>query len=804
MKNMKHALYFLMILITFKPLMCFGQANTQVPSNPNLKGEVTIRGMAEFNQTLTVNTSDLKTSQKDIYPKGFKYKWKSGTKVIIETDLPTYTLVEKDIGSQLSVEVTASNCKGSKISLATDSVKKASQTTPEAPKMESNTTNSITLTTVSGAQYRKGSGTWQNSPIFKELKAGTYSFTQRMKETTTHLASSESSVSNFSTVPETPPELSGTVTINGTEEFNQTLEAVTSALTSSLGDTKPTGFTYIWKRGTINIKGATSSTYKLAAEDIGNTIAVEVFAENCKGSVQSKTTTSIKKASQATPEAPKMESNTINSITLTTVSGAQYSKEGAPWENTPTFTGLKAGIEYSFTQRMKETTTHLASSESSASKFSTAPETPPELLGTVTISGTLEFNQTLIAVTSALTSSHKDTKPTGFTYQWKRGKTNIRGATSSTYKLTAEDIDEIFTVEVSASNCLGSVTSTSTAPVKKAMQPPPAAPTMASISTNSITLTTVSGAQYRMGSGTWQNSPTFTGLMAGTMYSFTQRMMETTTYLASNESKIASFEVSRIRTVTGTVFDDYGSPLQSVTVRLKDSTNGVTTDVKGKFIINFPAESATLVFYLDGFNPREVNVSDKQTLDVFLWEKPKGFWYIAATGGVSGFGTYDLSEKKPSGKAFNFGTDVAYFFKPMFITDPYIGFGLKFNISKCDVNRGSLLFSYSDQVIFIGPALYFKWGGDFNFSKWLSITASAGPGVINWRLTDILEANVHTDNEKHTVFGGFLSAGINFKIWKNLEAGINVQTVLGSFKDQYDFKRKPTDFGVTGGLNLRF
>jgi hypothetical protein len=82
--------------------------------------------------------------------------------------------------------------------------------------------------------------------------------------------------------------------------------------------------------------------------------------------------------------------------------------------------------------------------------------------------------------------------------------------------------------------------------VFEAMAPGPSAPpapTMLSRTDVSITLNTIAGAEYRMFSptaGEWQDSPTFKGLEPNTGYTFVARIKETATTLASAESAVSS------------------------------------------------------------------------------------------------------------------------------------------------------------------------------------------------------------------------------------------------------------------------
>lgn len=65
----------------------------------------------------------------------------------------------------------------------------------------------------------------------------------------------------------------------------------------------------------------------------------------------------------AAPAAPtESETPTSSSITLTTIAGAEYSRDnGVTWQDSPIFTGLEANTEYTFLARIKATDTAHAS-----------------------------------------------------------------------------------------------------------------------------------------------------------------------------------------------------------------------------------------------------------------------------------------------------------------------------------------------------------------------------------------------------------------------------------------------------------
>ncbi len=106
--------------------------------------------------------------------------------------------------------------------------------------------------------------------------------------------------------------------------------------------------------------------------------------------------------------------------------------------------------------------------------------------------------------------------------------------------------------------------------VAKATQAAPAAPTLKTSNYTSITLNAVAAnangaaAQYSKDGGkTWQDSPEFTGLTAGTAYTFAVRYAETDAYAASDASTTAEFSTLR-RSSGGS--SSSSSPSNSVTV----------------------------------------------------------------------------------------------------------------------------------------------------------------------------------------------------------------------------------------------
>lgn len=70
-------------------------------------------------------------------------------------------------------------------------------------------------------------------------------------------------------------------------------------------------------------------------------------------------------------------------------------------------------------------------------------------------------------------------------------------------------------------------------------------------------------------------------------------------------------------TVNGTVRDNNGLPLEGVSVTIKGTANGTTTNVKGAYTVKVSREGV-IVFSNAGYLPQEVRLNGKNTVDVVL------------------------------------------------------------------------------------------------------------------------------------------------------------------------------------------
>ncbi|HEY1010557.1 MAG TPA: SusC/RagA family TonB-linked outer membrane protein, partial [Daejeonella sp.] len=84
--------------------------------------------------------------------------------------------------------------------------------------------------------------------------------------------------------------------------------------------------------------------------------------------------------------------------------------------------------------------------------------------------------------------------------------------------------------------------------------------------------------------------------------------------------------------VTGTVTDSNGETLPGVSVMIKGTTVGTTTDVEGHYSVNAPDNASTLVFSFIGMQSQEIVISDRKQIDVVLSEDAASLKEVVVIG----------------------------------------------------------------------------------------------------------------------------------------------------------------------------
>ncbi len=158
----------------------------------------------------------------------------------------------------------------------------------------------------------------------------------------------------------------------------------------------------------------------------------------------------------------------------------------------------------------------------------------PSLTGTASINAPNNPPRIGDNLTASLTSSNTNGI---LSYAWSADGTSV-GSNSDSYTVTVNDLGKTIKVEISADDIQGLRESAPTAAVVKKPGPEaPLAPTEASKTHSSVTLTLVADNEYSSDEGTtWQDSPVFDGLSANTAYIFVKRIKETGDTYASEPS----------------------------------------------------------------------------------------------------------------------------------------------------------------------------------------------------------------------------------------------------------------------------
>lgn len=259
------------------------------------------------------------------------------------------------------------------------------------------------------------------------------------------------------------------------------------------------------------------------------------------------------------------------------------------------------------------------------------------LTGTVTISGTLQYGQTLNA-------AYEPGNNTGtLSYQWKRGGTdgtNI-GTNSNTYTIEAADINQTLTCEVISTVQVGSV-SGSTSAIGKAEGPTVTGVSVVGCTTednsdgkligmttdmeykkiSDASYTAVSGsAIFVSGSAISATGSAITGLTNG---DYLVRVAETGTHSAGADSTftVASFIPDPTYTINGNITDsDTGSAIAGASVQLKSGNSNigssVSTDSSGGYtIFDVPAGTYTIEVSAVGYDKGTISSFDVLSADI--------------------------------------------------------------------------------------------------------------------------------------------------------------------------------------------
>ena len=240
------------------------------------------------------------------------------------------------------------------------------------------------------------------------------------------------------------------------------------------------------------------------------------------------------------------------------------------------WTGLADGIYKSGSTKTSNpaTFTMPASAVNVAATYEAAA-----LTGTVSITGTEKFGQTLTADTTGITNN------TGtLIYKWYRGSDEIIGATGSTYTLVEDDIGKTITVKVSSNVQTGEITSSATWTIDRADGPAAPSVTPVACTNSSNNDGKITGVNTTMEYSSVSDFATktactgseITGLVNGTYY---VRVAETTTHKAGAAANVnvpayTSGTLGGFASISGTA--KYGEVLTAETASITGNTGTLT------------------------------------------------------------------------------------------------------------------------------------------------------------------------------------------------------------------------------------
>jgi len=304
--------------------------------------------------------------------------------------------------------------------------------------------------------------------------------------------------------------------------------------------------TIIWSVNNAGTTGATISGNTLNTTGAG-TVSVTATIEHGTSFGTSFTKNFdilVTKSSQTPPPAPTLLHTTPTSITLNTIPGCEYRRDGGDWKTSTDFDGLSINTTYNFQARKFETSSHFASEPGPESQFTTA-----------LIPVTYITNLPSIAYVKVPLTLNGTILPSNASYQaiiwsvYEDGNTN----TTITDDIFFANATGVVTIEATIIDGLElgiNYSQQFEINVIKSTPEPPPAPTLSCKTKTSITLKEMTGCEFRMDDGDWQTSNLFEELEINTTYCFQAIKTETETHIASEPSAKAFFTTDSIKKFT--------------------------------------------------------------------------------------------------------------------------------------------------------------------------------------------------------------------------------------------------------------
>jgi hypothetical protein len=424
----------------------------------------TIAGVAKVDEVLTA-TIPAWTPTVD----SSTYQWKRNGVAIVGATSLTYRVVAADLAALLTFSATgvkAGFVSAVSTSATTAAVVAAIFGTQPVPTITGLASVGETLTANAGTWLPTPSGfsyQWRRNAIaITGATSGTYVLqpADAGKEISVVVTATRTAFTSASRTSTPTDEVAALIfddavkpTLDGVEEVGNTLRVSPGSWSPT-----PTSFVYQWLRDGAPIAGATASSYTLVGEDAETAISAEVTG--IKLGYESTTMT--------TDETDAIELGTLTATPVPTISGTvrvgnQLTVTTGAWLPRPVdleYQWMSDGEDIEDATEIRYTPTAddldaVLSVRVEASKLGyvtetmTSVDTTPVVEGIMTASPVPTISGT-VRVGSTLTAREGTWSPLGveIAYQWKRGTSNIVGATTSTYDLVAADAGATISVVV--------------------------------------------------------------------------------------------------------------------------------------------------------------------------------------------------------------------------------------------------------------------------------------------------------------------------------------------------------------------
>ncbi|SVD23041.1 uncharacterized protein METZ01_LOCUS375895, partial [marine metagenome] len=285
--------------------------------NDDPTGSVVISGTATEDQVLSITNT---LADEDVLG-SFSYQWNRAGSAISSATSATYTLVQADVGSIITVTVSytdGQNTAESETSAATSAVANVNDDPTGSVTISGTATEDQVLTAANTLADEDVLGTisyqWNRAgTAISSATSGTYTLTQSdvgsaITVTASYTdgqntAESETSAAT-SAVANVNDDPTGSVTISGTATEDQVLTAA-----NTLADEDVLGsITYTWSNGD------TGSTTTLGQSDVGNTITVTAAYTDGQGTAESSTSAATTAVANVNDD-PTITSTAVTSAT---------------------------------------------------------------------------------------------------------------------------------------------------------------------------------------------------------------------------------------------------------------------------------------------------------------------------------------------------------------------------------------------------------------------------------------------------------------------------------------------------------